>query len=121
MLWMSLAAAICGPTWAAEFEQFRKLHAALPSIDAVIASPDTHALPSDFGVLNALGTAIVRAAAADRSKIDAVITIIERIYNQGSGEVAAKTLRDLAIAVPAVQVNPKADRLFNRVGALLAG
>jgi hypothetical protein len=120
MLWMSLAAAICGPTWAAEFEQFRKLHAALPSIDAVIAAPDTHALPSDFGVLNALGTAIVRVAFADRSKVDAVIVIIERIYNQGCAEVAAKTLRDLNAAVPAVSMNPRADRLFQRVGALMA-
>lgn len=119
--WMTMAAAICGPTWAAEFEQFRKLQANLPSIDAVIAAPSTHALPADFGVLNALSTAIVRAAAKDKTKVDAVLILIERIYNQGNGEVAAKTMRDLAKAVPAVQVNPKADPLFNRLGHLLAG
>lgn len=121
MNWMPLAAAICGPTWAAEFEQFRRLQKDLPSIDEVLRNPETHTLPRDFGVLNAMSTAIVRAAASDKTKVDAVLTIIERMYNNGSCEVASKTIRDLAKAVPAVQVNPKADPLFNRLGNLLAG
>lgn len=119
--WLTLAAAICGPNWAAEFEQFRKLQASLPSIDAVLANPSGHALPNDFGVLNALSTAIVRAAVKDSLKTDAVVTIIERLYHQGNSEVAAKTLRDLAKAVPAVYVNQKAQPLFERLGAVLAG
>ncbi len=119
--WLTMAAAICGPTWAAEFEQFRKLHASLPSIEAVLDAPDTHALPMDFGVLNALSTAIVRAAVKDANRLNAVVTIIERMYHQGSGELAAKSLRDLAGAVPAVYAIPKAQPLFQRLGKVLAG
>lgn len=119
--WMPLATAICGATWAAEFEQFRRLQKDLPSIDEVLRNPETHVLPQEFGVLNAMSTAIVRAAARDKTKVDAVLTIIERMYNNGSCEVASKTIRDLVKAVPAVQVNPKADPLFNRLGNILAG
>lgn len=121
MMWMTLAAAICGPTWAAEFEQFRRLQASLPSIDAVLDAPDTHTLPTDFGVLNALSTAIVRAAVRDNGRLNAVVTIIERMYHQGNSEVASKSLRDLANVCPEVYAIKKAQPLFARLGQILAG
>lgn len=120
MHWMTLAAAICGPAWAAEFEQFRKLQSDLPSVDDVLKSPDTFSMPSDFGVLNALGGAIVEAAAADRSKIDAAMTIIGRMYHTGKSEIASKCLRDIANRCPAVTAMSKYDPLFNRLGNTLA-
>ena len=120
MHWMTLAAAICGPAWAAEFEQFRKLQSDLPSVDDVLKSPETFTMPSDFGVLNALGGAIVEAAAADRSKIDAAMTIIGRMYHTGKSEIASKCLRDIANRCPAVTAMSKYDPLFNRLGNTLA-
>jgi hypothetical protein len=119
--WMVLAAAICGPTWAAEFEQFRKLRESLPVIATLLASPDTHPLPDDFGVLNALSGTLVREAKLNRKHVDAVLTIIDRIDNNGQGEIASKTMRDLVAAVPALKFDPNADKLFNKIGSHMAG
>lgn len=118
--WMTLAAAICGPTWAAEFEQFRRLHEELPAIDDVLANPQGFKMPKDFGVIMAMSSAVVRHVAKDHSKVDAALQVIERVYETGKSEIVSAALRDLYQVCPAVALNPKAATLFQRVGHLLS-
>lgn len=118
--WMVLAAAICGPTWAAEFEQFRKLYEQVPSVDEVLANAATFKLPKEFGILNALTAAIIRAAKADLSHSAAVITLVERIYDQGNGELAAKMLRDISAVNAQIFANPATARLFAKMQPILS-
>ena len=118
--WMLLAASICGPQWAAEFEQFRRLYETIPSVDEVLANAATFKLPTDFGILNALTSAVIRAAKADRSKSGSVITLVERIYDQGNGELAAKMLRDISAICPEIFANVQTAKLFAKLQPLLS-
>lgn len=118
--WMLLAAGICGTKWACEFEQFRRLYDSIPSIDEVLANAATFKLPTDFGVLNALTSAVIRAAKADRSKSQAVITLVERMYDQGNCELAAKMLRDISAICPEIFAVPATARLFAKLQPMLS-
>jgi hypothetical protein len=118
--WMLLASGICGTKWAAEFEQFRRLYDSIPSIDEVLANAATFKLPTDFGILNAMTSAVIRAAKADRSKSQAVITLVERMYDQGNCELAAKMLRDISAICPEIFAVPATARLFAKLQPLLS-
>lgn len=117
--WMMLAASICGPQWAAEFEQFRKLYESIPSVDDVLANAGTFKLPTDFGVLNALTSAVIRAAKADRTKSAAVITLVERIYDMNQCEIAAKMLRDISAICPEIFATPATAKLFAKLQPMM--
>lgn len=118
--WMCLAAGICGITWAAEFMQFVKLYNTIPCVDEVLDNAGTFKLPTEFGILNALTSAIIRAAKADRSRSGAVIQVVERIYEQGSCELAAKMLRDISAICPEIFSVPATGRLFAKMQPMLS-
>jgi MoxR-like ATPase len=118
--WMMLAAGMCGPTFAAELMQFVKLYDAIPSIDDVLNNASTYELPNDFGVLNALTSAVIRAAKADKSKSAAVVTLVGRIFDNGHGELAAKMLRDISAVCPEIFATPGTATLFAKMQPLLS-
>lgn len=118
--WMMLAAGICGTAWSAEFMQFVRLHDSIPSIDEVLANAGTFKLPTDFGILNALTSAVIRAAKADKSRSSAVITLVERFYDTGQCELAAKMLRDCAAICPEIFANVATVKLFAKMQSMLS-
>lgn len=118
--WFLLAASICGTQWAGEFEQFRKLYDTIPSVDEVLANASTFKLPTEFGILNALTSAVIRAAKADKSKSAAVVTLVGRIYDNGNGELAAKMLRDISAICPEIFATPETAKLFAKMQPLMS-
>lgn len=72
-----LFASQIGMAFAAELEGFVKLHASLPSVEAIIADPRGAALPQDVSMAYAIASAISRKA--DRSNFAAIITYATRI------------------------------------------
>lgn len=115
----ALAAGDCGAEWAAEFRQFRVLYSQIPDIDVVLKNADSHPLPSDTGILMALSSALVNAAKADKSRSVAVVKVIDRIFDSGSQEIAAKTMRDVVATDPAIFASAEGVRLFAKIGPMM--
>ncbi len=115
----ALAAADCGAEWAAEFRQFRQLYAQMPDIDVVLQNPTTHPLPSDLGILLAFSSSLVAAAKADKSRSKAVVTVIDRMFDAGAQEVAAKTMRDVVASDPAIFASAEGVKLFAKIGPMM--
>lgn len=116
---MSLAAAKLGAEWAAEFSQYLALYKRVPSVKALLDNPDSVPIPSEFGIQLALASAIVRHLKADKSRLSAVTSVVQRIIDSGAKEVAAKCLRDIAGVAPEMFQDPKAAKLFAAIAPML--
>jgi hypothetical protein len=117
--WLMLATSICGITWAAEFAQFCKLNGQIVSVEDCLDNADTCKLPTSFGVLNALVTALVRELKKDKSRIGSIVTIASRIDASGQSELAVKMLRDIYSLCPEMMLLPAAANLFKKIVPLL--
>ena len=49
-----------------------------------------------------------------------MITLVERIYDQGNGELAAKMLRDISAICPEIFANVQTAKLFAKLQPLLS-
>lgn len=85
---------------AVEYLAFRKLAAALVSIDAILLDPAKAAIPSKPAELFAVSTAL--AARATDKNLGRVATYATRMLQDGKGEFAALTLRDATRRNPAL-------------------
>ena len=117
--WLMLATSICGITWAAEFAQFCQLVGQIVSVEDCLDNADTCKLPTKFGVLDALITALVRELKKDKGRLAAIITIATRLDAAGSSELSVKLLRDIYSICPEMVLIPAAANLFKKIMPLL--
>lgn len=76
-LFLPLLAGTIGEGTAREFISFLKIYTSLPSIDKILANPDTHALPKEDNIRYALLSTLV--GIADETNIEAVMTFLGRM------------------------------------------
>lgn len=104
-LLLPVAAGCVGEGAAAEFVAFRRLYRELPDLDAVLAAPDTAAVPREPAVLYALcGALAERCRGADPALLGRFVRYAGRL----PAEFGVLAVRDAAAANPALLSAPEA-------------
>lgn len=100
----AMAAAFCGPEWAASFSEFLPLQSQIPDIRAFLNSVQTATVPTDFGVLFCLTQGAARLMREGVVSSDQCLDLTERLAIAGQLPMAMKMLRDcLAIDMALVK------------------
>ena len=96
---LPLIAGAVGYGAAVEFMSFLKLYRDMPSIDAILLTPDAAKVPEDVATLYAVSSAL--AAKATDTNLGRVITYLDRI----PAEYAVYSIKDAVLRDPLLQTN----------------
>lgn len=100
-LMLAVVAGTVGQGPAAEFTGFLQIYRDLPSVDEVLASPQTHSVPKEPAVLFALSGAIAekcRGSNGDTTLLGKAATFAQRM----PAEFSVLTMRDLCVLCPQI-------------------
>lgn len=105
---------------AVEFSAFLRMYKSLPSIDALLADPDSVPVPKEPATLYAVCAAV--AARATVRNFGRIARFAQRMLDDLHGEFAVLMIRDACRAAPAVMASPEFTKLAaSNLGQLMTG